>query len=145
MSAAGSPLFSLPTRVYWEDTDAGGVVYHARYVAFLERARSEWMRSLGYGQQAMIDGQDLVFAVRDMQLDFRRPARLDDALQVTVALARVRRASVEFAQDVLRGGELLASARVRAAAIDARSFRPRGLPDALYEQFKSMESNAEQD
>ena len=144
MNDAVSPLFSLPTRVYWEDTDAGGVVYHARYVAFFERARSEWMRSLGHGQQAMIDGLGLVFAVRDMELDFRWPARLDDALEVTVALAKVRRASVEFAQDVLRGGERLASARVRVAAIDAATFRPRGLPDALYEQFKSLESNAEQ-
>lgn len=143
MNDAISPLFSLPTRVYWEDTDAGGVVYHARYVAFFERARSEWMRSLGHGQQDMIDQLDLVFAVRDMRLDFRWPARLDDALEVTVALARVRRASVEFAQDVLRGGERLASARVRIAAIDATTFRPRGLPDALYEQFKSLESNAE--
>ena len=137
--------FSLATRVYWEDTDAGGVVYHARYVAFLERARSEWMRSLGYGQQALIDGLDLVFAVRDMQLDFRRPARLDDALGVTVALARVRRASVEFAQEVRCEGEVLATAQVRVAAIDARSFRPRALPDELYGQFKSLESNAEQD
>ena len=138
------PLFSLPTRVYWEDTDAGGVVYHARYVAFFECARSEWMRSLGHGQQAMIDGLGLVFAVRDMQLDFRWPARLADALEVTVALARVRRASVEFAQDVVRGGERLAAARVRVAAIDAKAFRPRALPDALYDQFKSLESNAEQ-
>ena len=145
MSSAGRLLFSLPTRVYWEDTDAGGVVYHARYVAFLERARSEWMRSLGHGQQAMIDGLDLVFAVRDMQLDFRRPARLDDALEVTVSLARVRRASVEFAQEVRRAGEPLATARVRVAAIDARSFRPRALPDTLYGLFKSLESNAEQD
>lgn len=144
MNDTVSPLFRLPTRVYWEDTDAGGVVYHARYVAFFERARSEWMRSLGHGQQAMIDGLDLVFAVRDMQLDFRWPARLDDALEATVALAKVRRASVEFAQDLLRDGERLASARVRVAAIDARSFRPRALPDALYEQFKSLESNAEQ-
>ncbi|MGY1458095.1 MULTISPECIES: tol-pal system-associated acyl-CoA thioesterase [unclassified Luteimonas] len=138
------PLFSLPTRVYWEDTDAGGVVYHARYVAFLERARSEWMRSLGYGQQALIDGLDLVFAVRDMQLDFRRPARLDDALEVTVALARVRRVSLEFVQEVLHGGDVLASARVRVAALDTRSFRPRALPDVLYGQLKSLESNVEQ-
>ncbi|GGJ99937.1 tol-pal system-associated acyl-CoA thioesterase [Luteimonas terricola] len=138
------PLFSLPTRVYWEDTDAGGVVYHARYVAFLERARSEWMRSLGYGQQALIDGLDLVFAVRDMQLDFRRPARLDDALEVTVALARVRRVSLEFVQEVLHGGDVLASARVRVAALDTRSFRPRALPDVLYGQLKPLESNVEQ-
>jgi acyl-CoA thioester hydrolase len=138
-------LFSLPARVYWEDTDAGGVVYHARYVAFLERARSEWMRSIGHGQQEMIDALDLVFAVRDMHLDFRRPARLDDALEVTVALARVRRASVEFAQEVRLDGGVLASARVRVAAIDARSFRPRALPGELYGLFKSLESNAEQD
>lgn len=140
-----SPLFRLPTRIYWEDTDAGGVVYHARYVAFLERARSEWMRSLGHGQRAMGEKLDLVFAVRDMQLDFRRPARLDDALEVTVALARVRRASVEFAQQVLRDGDVLLSARVRVAALDAGDFRPRAIPDALYAQLKSLESNAEQD
>ncbi len=145
MRAAVVPLFSLPTRVYWEDTDAGGVVYHARYVAFLERARSEWMRSVGHGQQALIDGLDLVFAVRDMHLDFHRPARLDDALEVTVALARVRRASVEFAQQVLRGGDVLVSARVRVAALDAGGFRPRAIPDALYGQLKPLESNAEQD
>jgi len=137
-------LFSLPVTVYWEDTDAGGVVYHARYVAFLERARSEWMRGLGHGQQALAQGQDLVFAVRGMHLDFHRPARLDDALDVTVALARVRRASAEFAQEVRRGGEVLVTARVRVAALDAGGFRPRAIPDEMYGLFKSLESNAEQ-
>ena len=145
MTGVVRPLFSLPTRVYWEDTDAGGVVYHARYVGFMERARSEWMRQLGYGQRGMADGLDLVFAVRDMQLDFHRPARLDDALEVTVALAQVRRASVTFAQEVLRDGERLVSARVRVAALDAAGFRPRAIPDALYGQLKPLESNAEQD
>ncbi|WP_017167163.1 YbgC/FadM family acyl-CoA thioesterase, partial [Xanthomonas phaseoli] len=77
------PVFSWPTRVYWEDTDAGGVVYHARYVAFMERARTEWMRALGYGQERMRQEHDLVFAVRSMQLDFLKPARLDDALSVS--------------------------------------------------------------
>ncbi|MBO8043078.1 YbgC/FadM family acyl-CoA thioesterase, partial [Pseudomonas aeruginosa] len=75
------PLFSWPTRIYWEDTDAGGVVYHARYVAFMERARTEWMRSLGYGQERMRAEHGMVFAVRSMQMDFIRPARLDDTLQ----------------------------------------------------------------
>ena len=145
MSGAVRPLFSLPTRVYWEDTDAGGVVYHARYVAFLERARSEWMRSVGHGQRGMVEALDLVFAVRDMHLDFHRPARLDDALDVTVALARVRRASVEFAQEVLRDGDVLVSARVRVAALDAAGFRPRAIPDVLYGQLKPLELNAEQD
>ena len=136
--------FSLATRVYWEDTDAGGVVYHARYVAYLERARSDWMRALGHGQRVLREQHDLVFAVRDMQLDFHRPARLDDALEVTVALARVRRVSLEFVQEVLHGGEVLASARVRVAALDTRSFRPRALPDVLYGQLKPLESNVEQ-
>ncbi|HEY4529712.1 MAG TPA: tol-pal system-associated acyl-CoA thioesterase [Luteimonas sp.] len=144
MNESVRPPFSLKATVYWEDTDAGGVVYHARYVAFLERARSEWMRTLGHGQQALVDGLDLVFAVRDMQLDFHRPARLDDALDVTVALARVRRASAEFAQEVRRGDEVLVTARVRVAALDARGFRPRAIPDEMYGLFKSLESNAEQ-
>ncbi len=145
MTAPGCHPFSLATRVYWEDTDAGGVVYHARYVAFLERARSDWMRALGHGQRAMRDRHDLVFAVRDMQLDFHRPARLDDALLVTVTVAALRRASVVFAQEVRRDGELLVAARVRVAALDAVGFRPRAIPDQLYLQLKPLESNAEQD
>ena len=79
--------FSWPTRVYWEDTDAGGVVYHAQYLAFLERARTEWMRAQGYGQELLRLDYDLVFAVRAMTLDFLKPARLDDALAVSVRAA----------------------------------------------------------
>ncbi|MBJ6981333.1 MULTISPECIES: tol-pal system-associated acyl-CoA thioesterase [unclassified Luteimonas] len=145
MTSAVCHPFSLATRVYWEDTDAGGVVYHARYVAYFERARSDWMRALGHGQRGMRDQHDLVFAVRDMQLDFHRPARLDDALQVTVAVAELRRASVVFTQEVRRDGELLVAARVRVAALDAGGFRPRAIPDHLYLQLKPLESNAEQD
>ena len=88
------PVFSLPVRVYWEDTDAGGVVYHARYVAFLERARSEWMREQGYGQELLRREHGLVFAVRAMQLDFLKPARLDDLLQVGVGLQALQLTSV---------------------------------------------------
>jgi acyl-CoA thioester hydrolase len=138
-----SPPFSFPTRVYWEDTDAGGVVYHAQYLAFLERARSEWLRSFGYGQELLRDGHDLVFAVREMRIDFHRPARLDDALQVTVALRRCRRASVVFAQEVRRDGEVLVAAEVRVAALNAGDFRPRAIPASLYDHLKSLETNAE--
>ncbi|WP_045728259.1 tol-pal system-associated acyl-CoA thioesterase [Xanthomonas sp. GPE 39] len=126
------PLFSWPTRVYWEDTDAGGVVYHARYVAFLERARTEWLRALGYGQERLRLEHDLVFAVRAMQLDFLRPARLDDSLQVGVALSQCKRASLLFAQSIHRDGELLLHAQVKVAALGAGSFRPRGIDDVLY-------------
>jgi acyl-CoA thioester hydrolase len=108
-------MFSHPVRVYWEDTDAGGVVYHAQYLAFLERARSEWMRALGRGQEPLRAEHDLVFAVRAMRIGFRAPARLDDLLEVSVALAECRRASLVLAQAVRRGGELLLDAEVRLA------------------------------
>jgi acyl-CoA thioester hydrolase len=133
-------IFSWPTRIYWEDTDAGGVVYHARYVAFMERARTEWMRALGYGQERMRQDHGLVFAVRSMQLDFLKPARLDDALSVSAVLLRCRRASLLFAQSVRREGEVLLTAEVRIAALDASDFRPRGMDDALYDVLKALET-----
>ncbi len=133
-------MFSWPTRVYWEDTDAGGVVYHAQYLAFLERARTEWMRAIGHGQESLRAGHDLVFAVRAMRIDFRLPARLDDALDVSVALTQCRRASLVLDQAIRRGGELLLEAQVRVAALGAGDFRPRAIPDALYAELKSHET-----
>ncbi|MBU8975500.1 MULTISPECIES: tol-pal system-associated acyl-CoA thioesterase [unclassified Lysobacter] len=134
-----SATFSWPTRVYWEDTDAGGVVYHGRYVAFLERARTEWMRAEGHGQEALRSEHDLVFAVRAMQIDFLKPARLDDALAVEVELVECRRASAVFAQTIRRGGDVLLTAQVRVAALDAAGFRPRGIPSPLLEELKALE------
>ena len=134
-------MFSHPVRVYWEDTDAGGVVYHAQYLAFLERARTEWMRANGHGQEALRVGHDLVFAVRAMQVDFRQPARLDDALSVTVALAECRRASLVLTQAIHRGDELLLDAEVRVAALAAGTFRPRPIPRPLYEKLNALVEN----
>ena len=136
-------LFSWPTRVYWEDTDAGGVVYHAQYVAFMERARSEWLRAHGHGQASLRDSHGTVFAVRAMRIDFRLPARLDDVLSVSVALRHCRRASAVFVQEVRRDGVLLLDAEVRVAALSAADFRPQAIPDALYTQLKSLETSAE--
>ena len=132
------PVFRWPVRVYWEDTDAGGVVYHARYVAFMERARSEWLRALGQQQEAIRTGGGQVFVVRSMSLDFRRPARLDDALEVTVRVVECRRASLVMAQTVCRGGELLASAEVRLAAVSAADFRPVAIEPDLLARFTSF-------
>jgi acyl-CoA thioester hydrolase len=132
-------MFSHPVRIYWEDTDAGGVVYHAQYLAFLERARTEWLRTRGYGQELLRQQYGLVFAVRAMRIDFRLPARLDDALQVTVALAECRRASLVIAQRIVRDGTRLLDAQVRVAALDADGFKPRPIPDALYQELKPME------
>jgi acyl-CoA thioester hydrolase len=132
------PSFSIPTRVYWEDTDAGGVVYHAQYLAFLERARTEWLRALGHGQERMREVHDLVFAVRAMRIDFRKPARLDDALEVSVALRQCRHASLVMAQAIHRDRELLLDAEVRIAALSARDFRPRAMPEALHQELKRL-------
>ena len=133
-----SHAFSIPTRVYWEDTDAGGVVYHAQYLAFLERARTEWMRAHGHGQEALRRDHDLVFAVRAMRIDFRAPARLDDALQVTAVLRRCRKASLVIAQEIRRDGALLLDAEVRVAALQATGFRPRAIPEPLYQALNRL-------
>jgi acyl-CoA thioester hydrolase len=123
--------FSFPIRVYWEDTDAGGVVYHGSYVRFLERARTEWLRARGVGQQTLRDVDDVVLAIREMTLDFRQPARLDDELQVSVVLTERRAASLLIAQEISRGDRVLAAATVRVACLVASSFRPRPLPEWL--------------
>lgn len=123
--------FSFPIRVYWEDTDAGGVVYHASYLCFLERARTEWLRAQGIAQQALRDAHDRVLAVREMRLDFLRPARLDDELRVTVRLQERRSASFAVAQELFRAEDCLLRAEVRIACLQASRFRPCALPDWL--------------
>ncbi|KFL35860.1 hypothetical protein N788_06200 [Arenimonas donghaensis DSM 18148 = HO3-R19] len=110
------------------------MVYHASYVRFLERARTEWLRAMGLGQQQLKDREDLVLVIRDMSLDFHQPARLDDELQATVELLERRRASLLFAQQVTRDGQVLVGAKVRAACLVASSFKPRALPEWLFAQ-----------
>ncbi len=130
-------VFTFPLRVYWEDTDAGGVVYYATYLKFLERARSEWLRTLGVDQAALLRDERLQFVVVEANVRYHRPARFDDELVVSVKLAELRGASVTFAQEVRRGGgdgELLLSATVRAACLDSDSLRPRPLPKILTAQ-----------
>ena len=130
-------MFSHPVRIYWEDTDAGGVVYHAQYLAFLERARREWMRAHGYGQELLRREHELLFAVRAMQIDFLKPARLDDALAVTATLRECRRASVIFSQEIRRGDERLMTATVRVAALGT-DFRPTAIPQPLYDELNAL-------
>jgi len=125
--------FSWPVRIYWEDTDASGVVYHASYLRFLERARTEHLRALGIEQERLRTENSVAFVVRDMAIDFVRPARLDDVLAVTVDRIERRGASLVFRQQILRATDrsVLVEARVRAACIDAASFRPRPIPEGL--------------
>ena len=126
----GAP-FSFPIRVYWEDTDAGGVVYHASYVRFLERARTEWLRAQGVGQQALRESEDLVLVIRGMTLDFNKPAKLDDELRVSVVMTERRKASLLIEQAIFRGDQALVHATVRVACLVASSFKPRPLPEWL--------------
>jgi acyl-CoA thioester hydrolase len=123
--------FTIPVRVYWEDTDAGGVVYYANYLKFLERARSEWLRALGIDQLRLQREERLQFVVVEANVRYHRPARFDDELVVSVTLESLRGASVQMGQEVRRGAELLVSATVRAACIDADTLRPRPLPKRL--------------
>ena len=129
-----SPIapFSWPVRVYWEDTDAGGVVYHASYLRFMERARSEWLRAQGVDQSALREATGLAFMVRSMQLDFLRPALLDDELAVTVVVKEWRSASILFSQAIGRaGGAELVRAQVRIACVDLNRMRPAPIPADL--------------
>lgn len=131
MSAAP---FVWPVRVYYEDTDAGGVVYHARYLHFLERARTEWLRGIGIDQSRLKQERGLVFVVSRLSLSFRRPATLDDELLASCVLAERRGASLRFTQELRQAlsGELLLDAEVLAACVNADSFRPAALPRDLF-------------
>ena len=138
MSEASSPAapFAWPVRVYWEDTDAGSVVYHASYLRFLERARSEWLRALGVDQVALKRERGLAFMVREMRLDFLRPALLDDELSVTASVMRCRAASILFNQTVIRADRTrLIDADVRVACVDIAALRPAPIPPDLLALF----------
>jgi len=125
------PEFTWRTRVYWEDTDGGGVVYYANYLKFMERARTEWLRSLGHSQQEIAQEFGFVFAVREAHVNYLRPARLDDDLVVSCVPVPEGRASIRFKQAITRGDTLIADGEVRVVCVDAKSFRPRGLPDFI--------------
>ncbi len=122
-------------RVYYEDTDASGVAYHANYLRWFERARTEWLRSLAVGQERLRLELGVAFTVADLSIEFRRPARLDDALEVITVIGQLRRASIEFQQALTRpvDGLRLAQARVRVGCVSAESFRPQAIPAELAE------------
>jgi acyl-CoA thioester hydrolase len=133
-----APVFRWPLRVYYEDTDLSGVVYHANYLKFFERARTEWLRSLGCSQEQLRDEVQVVFTVSRIEVAFLKPARLDDELDASVEVSEARRASLVMAQELWRRGAsplLLATAEVRVASVDARRFRPVALPAALRGQM----------
>lgn len=125
--------FSWPARVYWEDTDGGGVVYYANYLKFLERARTEWLRSLGFVQTELAKTQGMMFVVSSVNIEYRRPARLDDSLTIISTCEQEGAACLRFDQRILRGEELLVTASVRVVSLAAATFRPKRLPAAIVE------------
>lgn len=121
-------MFAFPVRVYYEDTDAGGVVYHSRYLNFMERARTEWLRSRGFSQAELRQDPQVLFVVHSMQLQFKKPARLDDELHVVSQLVEMGRGSFRCHQQILRDHTVLIEAQVKVACVDADSFKPTGIP-----------------
>jgi acyl-CoA thioester hydrolase len=125
------PDFRWPVRVYWEDTDAGGIVFYANYLKYFERARTEWLRSLGHAQEAMRAEAGVMFIVTDTSVRYRRPARLDDLLDVTVQVQHAGRAQLTVAQQAWRGAELIAEGTIRIGCVDAGTYRPQRIPTSM--------------
>ena len=138
-----SPIFRYPVRIYWEDTDAGGIVFYANYLKFFERARTEWLRAAGVGQQQLRELTGGMFVVSDAQLRYHRPARLDDELIVTAQLQETGRASLTIGQQALLKPEqmtdsrpvLLCEGTIRIGWVDAATMRPARMPGFLLEQL----------
>jgi len=128
--------FSWPVRVYYEDTDLGGVVYYANYLKFLERARTEWLRSLGFAQTELAARHGVAFVVRAIALDYLKPARFDDMLDITVALAEAGASRIGVAQRVRRGAEDLVTADVDIACVHTATFKPARIPGHLIEKIR---------
>ena len=122
--------FSIAIRIYWEDTDAAGIVFYANYLRFFERARTEWLRGFGFGQEALRrDG--VAFVVSETTLRYLKPARLDDVVDVTVDVVHLGQASLQLAQQARRAGELLAEATIRVGCVELGTFRPCRIPNDI--------------
>jgi len=136
-TSTGSERFDWPVRVYYEDTDCTGLVYHASYLKFMERARTEWLRHLGYDLNVLQQRHGVLFTVSRLSIDYLKPARFGDELQVELALTRARRASLLLQQRIIRArDEPLCRAEVRIACVDAERMRPRSIPKTLLAELE---------
>ncbi len=133
-----SSEFSISVRVYYEDTDAGGVVYYANYLKFMERARTEWLRSLGLEQDDLIKDPGIVFAVRSAQLNFLKPARFNDALTVKSVVEHIGKASMVFKQWIMHNDDRICEGKIKIACLDADTFSPSPLPDDIEQKLKTL-------
>jgi acyl-CoA thioester hydrolase len=128
--------FSWPVRVYYEDTDSGGVVYYANYLKFLERARTEWLRALGFEQTELLHDYNVLFVVRRVEIDYLRPARFNDALAVTVSVHGKGRSWIELDQMITRDAQTLVTARVKIVCVNGQSFKPAEIPPTIKEKME---------
>ena len=130
--------FRFAIRVYYEDTDAGGVVYYANYLKYMERARTEWLSSLGYELSTLESVEGIVFVVHSVEIDYRSPAKLGEKIDATLTLVELNRASMAVEQDIVRGAELLTHARVALACVDRANWRPKRIPAPLLERLERL-------
>ncbi|HEV7816380.1 MAG TPA: tol-pal system-associated acyl-CoA thioesterase [Janthinobacterium sp.] len=130
-------VFSWNVRVYYEDTDAGGIVYYANYLKFFERARTEWLRAIGVGQHALLREHDAMFVVKSASADYHAPAKLDDVINLTLSIEKLGRASMILVQQAWCGERLLNSARFKVGCVDS-ALRPRALPVAVAARMQAQ-------
>ena len=136
---AAAPRFECTFRCYWEDTDAGGVVYYANYLKFLERCRTDWLRAVGVDQVKLRAERGLQFVVVSLTVDYLRPALLDDEILVTAELERLSGATIHFKQTIMRGAEQLIDATTRVACLDSGTLRPRAIPKDLFVEWRNAQ------
>lgn len=135
MTSQNENGFLWPIRVYYEDTDAGGVVYHTNYIKFMERARTEWLRDLGVEQDELRDEHGVIFAVRSVQVDYFSPAKFNDELTISSRVIQFGKASISIEQEVIRKENVLCKGIVKVATLDGTSFKPKAMPKHLYEKL----------
>jgi acyl-CoA thioester hydrolase len=135
-SSAPAAHFHHPVRVYWEDTDAGGIVFYANYLKFFERARTEWLRALGHSQQEMVDTTGCMFVVQETTVRYVKPARLDDQLTITVDVRERGRASLRIAQQAWCGDRLLAEGDIRIGCVERATMKPHRIPGPIFEAIE---------
>lgn len=128
-------VFSWPVRVYYEDTDAGGVVFYANYLKFFERARTEMLRSAGFEQDNLIAKENLIFVVRSVNIDYLKPARFNEQIDVSAKIIENKKASLTFEQVITRQQDVLCNGTIRIACLDAQSMKPKPIPVAILEQL----------
>jgi len=140
MKSEDSPVPAAPfrhtVRVYWEDTDAGGIVFYANYLKFFERARTEWLRALGHSQQEMVDATGCMFVVQETTVRYIKPARLDDVLTITVDVRERGRASLRIAQQAWCGERLLAEGDIRIGCVERATMKPHRIPSPIFEAIE---------